>query len=176
MFSEEGHNAQNFGMPDIIDAEPFINSEGALFPKMNDWFNEQAMAFSNGDGAMFSRNFIGFNFPIGYQKSIGFEQQFTSPIGERAWDIHGQADIFSPSYNSADPFLTLAPTVFSLSLRLQRQMEMTNIGNTQVDMLFNYLTTGSPTPQQIREAFNHARAEDYLDIHRRAFVMMVGTR
>ena len=176
MFSREGSDAQNFGMPELIDPEPYVNVEGVSFPKMNIWFNEQAALFANGDGSFFSRSFIGFNHPIGYPKSIGFEQQFTSVYGENAWALHGGAEILSPSYNSDQPYFTLAPTIFSLDSRLQRQLEMTNINNTQVDLIFNYLTTGSPTLQQIREAYKNAKVDDYIEIHRKAYNMMTGKR
>jgi hypothetical protein len=176
MFSPEGSDVQNYGMPELIEPEPFVNVAGEEFPKMNAWFNEQAAIFSNGDGAFFSRSFMGFNHPIGYQKSIGFEQQFLSVPGEQAWAIHLEADILFPSYNDEHPYFTLAPTVFSLDSRLQRQLEMTNVGSTQVDMIFNYLTTGSPSITQIKEAYVNARVDDYIEIHRRAYAMMTGNR
>jgi len=172
MFSEEGYVAQNFGMPEMIDDEPFINTEGVAFPKMNAWFNEQSELFANGDGALFSRSFVGFNHPIGYQKSIGFEQQFTSIYGEQAWALYGSVDMFMPSYDSENPYFTLVPPVFSFDSRLQRQLQGTNVGESQTDMLFSFITTGTPSPQQIREAYTNGRGDDFLRIHRDAFAMM----
>ena len=172
MFSEEGSLAQNFGMPEMIDDEPFINPEGVAFPRMNAWFNEQAERFTNGDGALFSRSFVGFNFPIGFAKSIGFEQQFTSVYGEQAWRLYGEANVLSPSYHSDHPFFTLVPPVFSFSPRLQRQLQGTNIGSGQIDMIFSFITTGGPSPEQIREAFNNGRVNDFVRIHRDAFALM----
>ncbi|MCL2443574.1 MAG: hypothetical protein FWD13_08965 [Treponema sp.] len=173
MFSQEGNTAQNFGMPEMIDAEPYIGSGGIAYPKMNSWFNEQSMERSNGDGAMFSRNFIGFNFPIGYEKSIGFEQQFTSAAGERTWKLYEDANILSVSYNrSSSPYFSLVPPVFSFTSQLQRQLLDTNIGGTQVDMIFNYITTNTTTISQIKEAYRSGRIIDYIEIYRDALALV----
>ena len=173
MFTKEGNTAQNFGMPEMIDTEPFIGSGGIAYPKMNSWFNEQAALYSNGDGALFSRNFIGFNFPVGYEKSIGFEQQFTSVQGERTWVLYESADVLSVTYNEVpSPYFSLVPPVFSLPSRLQRQLLATNIGATQVDMIFNYLTTNTTTIDQIREAYNAGRIIDYIEVYRDAFALI----
>ena len=173
MFSEEGSTAQNFGMPEMIDSEPFIGSGGIMYPKMNSWFNEQAMVYSNGDGALFSRNYIGFNFPIGYEKSIGFEQQFTSPAGERTWALYEGANILSVTYNeTTSPYFSLVPPVFSFTTQLQRQLDNINLGRTQVDMIFNYITTNTTTIAQIREAYNAGRIVDYIEIYRDAYALM----
>jgi len=173
MFTEKGNTAQNFGMPEMIDEELFIGSGGIAYPKMNAWFNEQAALYSNGDGALFSRNFIGFNFPIGYEKSIGFEQQFTSPAGERTWELYENADVLSVTYNeSSSPYFSLVPPVFSLSNQLHRQLLATNIGATQVDMIFNYITTNTTTIAQIKEAYNAGRIIDYIEVYRDAFALM----
>ncbi|MCL2231546.1 MAG: hypothetical protein FWB99_00540 [Treponema sp.] len=174
MFSPEGCDAQNFGMPEMIDPTPFMNPAGVAFPKMNSWFNEQAAAFTNGDGALFSRSFVGFNFPIGYRKSIGFEQQFTSAYGEQTWALYAATNILQPTYYSDNPLLTLIPPAFSFNSRLQRQLEMTNIGATQTDMIFSFVTTGSPSPQEIRESFVNGRVDDFVRVHREAFAMMSG--
>jgi hypothetical protein len=168
-FSEEGSIAQNFGMPEMIDEEPFIGSGGIAYPRMNAWFNEQSALFSNGDGALFSRNFIGFNFPIGYEKSIGFEQQFTSVFGERTWQLYDETNVLSPAYDETfSPYFSLIPPVFSLTTRLQRQLRNTNIGSTQVDMIFSYLTTQTTTIDQIKEAYDKGRIADFIDIYRDA--------
>ena len=174
MFTEKGNTAQNFGMPEMIDEEPFIGSGGIAYPKMNAWFNEQAVLYSNGDGALFSRNFIGFNFPVGYEKSIGFEQQFTSPAGERTWELYENADVLSMTYNkTSSPYFSLVPPVFSLSSQLYRQLLATNIGATQVDMIFNYITTNTTTIAQIRDAYNAGRIIDYIEVYRDAYALML---
>ena len=170
MFTDEGSTAQNFGMPEMIDEEPYIGSGGIAYPRMNKWFNEQAAAYSNGDGALFSRNFIGFNFPVGYEKSIGFEQQFTSVQGERTWRLYEDAKVLSCTYNrTSSPYFSLVPPVFSLTSQLQRQLLDTNIGSTQVDMIFNYITTNTTSIAQIREAYNSGRISDYIEVYRDAY-------
>jgi hypothetical protein len=173
MFTEKGNTAQNFGMPEMIDVEPFIGSGGIAYPRMNSWFNEQAAIFSNGDGALFSRNFIGFNFPVGYEKSIGFEQQFTSAAGERTWELYESANVLSVTYNeTSSPYFSLVPPVFSLTSRLQRQLLATNIGATQVDMIFNYITANTTTIDQIREAYSSGRIVDFIEVYRDAFALV----
>ena len=172
-FSEEGSTAQNFGMPEMIDAEKYIGSGGIAYPKMNNWFNEQSAVYSNGDGALFSRNFLGFNFPIGYEKSIGFEQQYTTIHGERTWKLYEDSNILSCSYNKTDsPYFSLVPPVFSLTNQLQRQLLDTNIGSTQVDMIFNYLTTQTTTIEQIKTSYANGKISDYIEAYRDAYDMV----
>jgi hypothetical protein len=173
MFSETGSAAQNFGMPEMIDAEKYIGSGGIAYPRMNKWFNEQSAAFSNGDGALFSRNFLGFNFPIGYEKSIGFEQQFTSPQGERTWKLYEDAGVISPTYGETpSPYYRLVPPVFSLTEQLRRQILDTNIGSTQVDLIFSYLTTNTTGISQIKDAYTSGRIDDYIQAYRDAYALV----
>jgi hypothetical protein len=172
MFSEEGSIAKNFGMPEMKKKKKYIGSGGIAYPKMNNWFNEQSVLYSNGDGALFSRNFLGFNFPIGYEKSIGFEQQFTSVYGERTWELYDKANVLSCSYNKSSPYFSLIPPVFSLTEQLQRQLLDTNVGSTQVDMIFSYITTNTVTIAQIREAYNNGRIGDYIEAYRDAYAMV----
>jgi hypothetical protein len=39
-------------------------------------------------------------------------------------------------------------------------------------MIFSYITTGTPSPAHIREAFVSGRIYDFVRIHRDAFEMM----
>jgi hypothetical protein len=173
MFSEKGSIAQNFGMPELIDAEKYIGSGGIAYPKMNAWFNDQAAVFSNGDGALFSRNFLGFNFPIGYEKSIGFEQQFTSPQGEHTWKLYEDAKVLSPTYDeTTSPYFRLVPPVFSLNEQLGRQILDTNIGTTQVDLIFSYITTNTTSLGQIKDAYTAGKINDYIQVYRDAYALV----
>jgi hypothetical protein len=175
MFSEEGHTANNYGTPDMIDPAPFIGSSGRSYPRMNDWFNNTSAHFQQ-DGALFSRNFIGFNFPIGYQKCIGFEQQFTSPQGEWTWQLYEEANVLSNTYGiTYSPFFSLIPPVFSMTTQQIRQLRDTNIGDSQVNLIFSFLTTNSaetPTIERIRQEFANGRIDDFVQIHREAFAML----
>jgi hypothetical protein len=175
MFSEEGSSAQNFGMPEMIDTEKYIGSGGIAYPKMNQWFNEQSAAYSNGDGALFSRNFLGFNFPVGYEKSIGFEQQFTTAEGERTWKLYEDAKVLSCTYNkTSSPYFSLVPPVFSMTEQLQRQLLDTNIGSTQVDLIFSYFTTNTVTVARIKDAYANGRIGDYIEAYRDAYSLISG--
>jgi hypothetical protein len=173
MFSEEGSTAQNFGMPEMIDTEKYIGSGGIAYPKMNAWFNEQSAAYSNGDGALFSRNFLGFNFPVGYEKSIGFEQQFTTVYGERTWELYETADVLSCTYQkTSSPYFSLVPPVFSLTEQLQRQLMDTNIGSTQADMIFSYITTNTVSIDRIKDAYASGKIGDYIEAYRDAYALV----
>ncbi|GHV92650.1 hypothetical protein AGMMS50268_31530 [Spirochaetia bacterium] len=173
MFSERGSTAQNFGMPEMIDAQKYIGSGGVAYPKMNKWFNDQAATFSNGDGALFSRNFLGFNFPIGYEKSIGFEQQFTTAEGERTWKLYDDAKVISSTYNkTTSPYFSLVPPVFSLTEQLQRQVLDTNIGSTQVDLIFSYITTNTTGIDQIKQAYASGKIDAYIQAYRDAYALV----
>ncbi|MDR3335049.1 MAG: hypothetical protein LBT13_09230 [Treponema sp.] len=174
MFSEKGSIANNFGMPANIDAsEKYVSPNGTSYPKLNKWFNEQSAAFSNGDGALFSRNFLGFNFPIGYEKSIGFEQQFTTAAGERTWKLYEDAQVLSSTYDKTSSlYYSLVPPVFSLTEQQQRQLLDTNIGSTQVDLIFNYITTSTVNVQQIKDAYKNGKVDAYIQIYRDAYEAM----
>jgi hypothetical protein len=62
--------------------------------------------------------------------------------------------------------------VFSLPSRLQRQLLATNIGMTQTDMIFNYITTNTTTIDQIRDAYNAGRIIDFVEVYRDAFALI----
>jgi hypothetical protein len=172
MFSERGSTAQNFGMPELIDSEKYVSADGTSYPKMNKWFNDQAASF-NQDGALFSRNFIGFNFPIGYEKSIGFEQQYTTAQGERTWKLYNDAKVLSSTYNkTSSPYFSLVPPVFSLTEQLQRQILDTNIGGTQVDLIFNYITTSTTSIADIKNAYASGKIDAYIQAYRDAYAMV----
>jgi hypothetical protein len=173
MFSEKGSSAQNFGMPEMIDKEPYIGSGGIAYPRMNKWFNDQAAAFSNGDGSLFARSFIGFNFPIGYEKSIGFEQQYTTVYGERAWKLYDDAKVTTSTYNkTSSPYFSLVPPVFSLTEQQQRQLLDANIGVTQVDLIFSYITTGATSIADIKKAYADGKIDAYIQVYRDAYAMV----
>ena len=170
MFSEEGSRVQNFGTPDMNDTEDYIGSGGISYPRMSKWFNEQAVAFSNGDGSLFARNFLGFNFPIGYEKSIGFEQQYTSVYGERTWKLYESVPVLSPTYNqTSSPYLSLVPPVFSFTEQMRRKLLNTNIGETQTDMIFSYIAGGNVTIDQIKNAYTQGRIDDFIEAYRDAY-------
>ncbi|MDR1788270.1 MAG: hypothetical protein LBR16_07465 [Treponema sp.] len=173
MFSEEGNLAQNFGTPDMLDAEPFRGPDGQDYPKMNQWFHENMSKFSNGDGAIFARSFVGYNFPIGYEKSIGFEQQFASPQGQKTWKLYEDAQVLSCTYDkNPSPYFSLVPPVFSMTERLQRQLLDTNISETQTDKIFSYITTNSTTIDDIKTDYRNGKIGLYVLAHRDAYAMM----
>jgi hypothetical protein len=144
---------------------------------MNQWFNEQSSLFSNGDGALFSRNFIGFNFPVGYEKSIGFEQQFTTVYGENTWKLYEGAKVRSPGYDTtSSPYFSLVPPVFSLTQQQQRQLLDTNIGTTQTDLLFSYITTSTTSLRQIKDAYVSGKIDTYIETYRDAYALVAGKK
>ena len=174
MFSEEGSTAQNFGLPENIDqTQKFIATDGKSYPMLNKWFNEQAAAFANGDGSMFSRNFMGFNFPIGYEKSIGFEKQYTSVYGDNVWKLYEEANVLSSTYNKTDsPYFSLVPPVFSMTEQQRRQVLDTKIGDTQVEMIYSYITTNNTTIKDIKDSYVNGKVDSYIEAYRDSYALM----
>jgi hypothetical protein len=169
-FSAAGSQANNFGWTATIDpGAKYTAPDGQVYPSLSKWFNDEA-AKVNQDGALFSRNFLGFNFPIGYEKSIGFEQQFTTPLGEKTWKLYNDAKVLSSTYDTVkSPYYSLVPPVFSFTEQQLRQLLDTNIGSTQVDLIFNYITTNATTVQQIKDSYKNGKADAYIQAYRDAY-------
>jgi hypothetical protein len=169
-FSAAGSQANNFGWPATIASDTkYTAPDRQVYPSLSKWFNDEA-AKVNQDGALFSRNFLGFNFPIGYEKSIGFEQQFTTALGEKTWKLYNDAKVKSSTYDKvSSPYYSLVPPVFSFTEQQLRQVLDTNIGATQVDLIFNYITTNAATVQQIKDAYKNGKVDAYIQTYRDAY-------
>lgn len=123
-FTEEGSTAQNFGIPMILEEnEEFIGPDGIAYPKYVSWVNETCGAVAKGDLSTFLRDWMGSLMPLGYQKSIGFEYQYTSERGFEGWALLQQSTTNFATYagegiEGENPnYYKMVPPVFSLTVR-----------------------------------------------------------
>jgi len=61
------------------------------------------------------------------------------------------------------------PPVFSLNDQLQRQLLDTNIGNSQAELIFSYITTDTTSIAQIKEAYANGKIDAYIQVYRDAY-------
>jgi hypothetical protein len=179
MFSEEGNNTQNFGIPANIDETgKFKGPSGTEYTKLNDWFLTQADKFANGDASTFVRDFIGANMPIGYQKSIGFEYQYTVNDGFNTWELYNNNDVLTSTYKQVDsPYFSLVPPVFALTDQDTAVLNTLGITEAQVDAIFLYITgadTAVENTAALRQLYVDAKVEEYIEVYREAYARMSG--
>lgn len=137
-FTEEGSFIQNYGLPDmVIKGEKFVGPDGVEYPKYNDWIKEQSLIFNKGDYSNFLRQVIGAQMPIGYQKEIGFEYQYTSQRGLDAVKLYTDEKVGIPTYagegkmgtDSNPNYYRLVPPAFSLNKNQSAQVAKLKIAN-----------------------------------------------
>jgi hypothetical protein len=114
--------------------------------------------------------------PIGYSKEIGFEYQYTSAQGFASWKLYNEANIFSSTYKATtSPYFSLVPPVFSLTEVDSDILATLNIGDSQVDAMFAYVTGAQNAAadwEAIKQLYVAAGIEDYIDIYRVAYESM----
>ena len=175
MFSEEGNIVQNYGTPEcIVQGEKFVASTGEEYPKFSPWVLDTADELKNGDVSAFLRDFIGSLIPIGFQKEIGFELQYTTENGWEAWDIYTEAGVIMPSYNADNPELKLVPPVFSLTEQDLAKLNNVAVGEDQVDAMFSFITgTGNvKSVEEIKKMYTDSKVDEYIKVYRDAFARM----
>ena len=117
-FTEEGNVVQNYGAPiNLVEGEVFVAPDGTEYPKFAQWILDVSCELKNCDISGFLRDFMGSQIPIGYQKEIGFELQYTQNRGWDAWALYTNAGVITTSYDAANPLFLLVPPVFSLTDR-----------------------------------------------------------
>ncbi len=121
-FTEEGAVVQNYGLDYMLEAnEKFTGPDGIEVPKYNSWTLTTTNDRANGDLSSFLREWMGCLLPVGYQKEIGFEYQYTSQRGFDAWKLLKESTTNIPTYGGAGlagnnkNFYTLIPPAFSLT-------------------------------------------------------------
>jgi hypothetical protein len=172
IFSREGQVLQNYGLDDmLVQGELYTGPDGIDYPKFDDWIFETARDTKDGDVSAFLRDFVGAQLAIGYPKEIGFEYQYTAQNGLDAWGLYEDAGVISPSYTAEEPFYRLAPTAFPLDNRDIAKLETTNIGDTQVDMVFQYILGGQDAVSldQIKQNFIDSGLDTYLETYREVY-------
>ncbi len=171
-FSEDGATYQTFGTPDMIDdSEMFVGPDGVEYPKISQFIIDNAEKFTNGDYSQFLRDFAGALLPIGYQKSIGFEYQYTNEAGYDAWDLYQGNDVLMPSYDAEENYYKLAPPSFSLTDQELAKVGSTNITDEQTNEIFKYIidADGAMEPNEIKQMFINNGLETYMEQYRAAY-------
>ena len=177
IYTEDGHNAQIYSIPDAVDSDEMFVSDGVEYPKFNDWLLEQADTYKSGDVSAFLRDFMGSLIPIGYQKEIGFEKQYTVNKGDESWEIYENSDVINTSYSATDSIFKLVPPVFSLNEQDLAKLSTIAIGDAEVDDVFLYIT-GSDNAladtAAIKQEFIDSGIDEYVEIYRNAYERMIG--
>ncbi len=176
MFSEEGNVVQNYGVPDMVaQGETFQGPDGIAYPKFVQWVFDTANQFTNGDVSAFLRDFIGSQFPIGYQKEIGFEYQYTVNNGWDAWALYNNAGVVTASYEATNPLYRLVPSVFSLTEQDLAKLSTISVDESLVDQIFLYINgsdTSVKSAAEIKQLYAAAGIDTYIQIYRDAYKRM----
>ncbi|WP_125608142.1 type 2 periplasmic-binding domain-containing protein [Lapidilactobacillus bayanensis] len=172
-FTKNGNQVQNYGVPQIIDkAGSYKGPGGKSYPKYKEWTFTNAQKLENGDLSVFLRDYLGSQMPIGYQKEIGFEYQYTVNKGFESWRVYDNAKVKSPSYSAKNPLLQLTPTSYSFNEGEQAKLATTSVGPDQIDSIFLYLTgksNGPKSTQDIKELYDKAGITEYIKMYQSAY-------
>ena len=175
-FSPEGHIVQNYGPPwGLQEGEVFVGMDGIEYPAFNQWILDTSCELKNCDMSGFLRDFIGSQIPIGYQKEIGFEWQYTQNRGWDAWSLWLGQPVLMTSYGSEDPFFRLVPPVFSLTEQDTAKLGQLAVGEDQVDQIFLYITGAEnavDSVEALKTLYIDAGLEDYVEVYRNAYKRM----
>lgn len=191
-FTPEGVQAQNYGLPqDLAENETFLGPDGIEYPKFNAWTLENANASADGDLSTFLRDWVGSQMPVGYQKNIGFEYQYTSDKGFDGWALIQGSTASMPSYagdgiEGENPnYYTLIPPAFSLTPRQRETVnDNTNLNTDDVvEYIFNviryYQKGNAPVGAEVAtdydtylQYFTDRGLETYVKNYQAAYVTM----
>lgn len=175
-YSELGHVTQNYGPPfGLEEGEVFVAPDGMEYPKFNQWILDTSCELKNCDMSGFLRDFMGSLIPIGYQKEIGFELQYTQNRGDDAWALWIGQDVVSTSYEAENPLFRLVPPVFSLTEQDAAKLGQLAIGEEQVDQIFLYITgadTAVASTDDLKALYLNAGLDEYIEVYRDAYARM----
>ncbi len=170
-FSPEGYELQSYGLPSFLEeGEKFAGPDGKDYPKYNSWIFDAAGEYKSGDVSGFLRDFVGSLIPIGFQKDIGFEYQYTSEQGFDAWALYNNANVLMPSYNAIDNYFKLAPTFISFNSQDLTKLSNVNIGDLQVENIFMYITGNTITStDEVRASYEDNGIDLYISTYQEAY-------
>lgn len=175
-FTPEGNIVQNYAPPyGLVEGETFKGMDGIDYPKFNQWLLDTANELKNGDVSAFLRDFVGSQIPIGYQKEIGFEFQYTVNRGWDAWDLYIGQNVATSSYQAENPIFRLVPPVFSLTEQDTAKLGQLAVGESQVDQIFLFITgadTAVASVEDLKKLYVDAGIEEYVDVYRNAYARM----
>lgn len=192
-FSQEGSDLQNYGLDMMLEDEPYIGPDGIEYPKFNDWTMETCQSVAKGDLSTFLRDWIGSLIPVGFQKNIGFEYQYTSQRGFVGWELLQNSTCRFATYSGEGPqgenpnYYKMVPPVFSLTLRQKESVsETTTIEQDDlVEDMFNivrYYAKGNAPASvtipsdyaQYLAAFESRNLDAYVTTYQQAYRVMTG--
>lgn len=191
-FTDDGYQLQNYGLPDMLEeGATFEGPDGNVYPKYTSWIAEQAAVYTKGDYSNFLRDVIGSLLPIGYQKEIGFEYQYTSQRGLDAVQLYTKAGVGMPSYagqgklttGSNPNYYKLVPPAFSLNKNQSAQVSNLAIANDNnfIEVVFNVIRGLDPdkvaSPQTYTEYlqyFEKGGLNTYVSVYQDAYAAMAG--
>ncbi len=170
-FTDEGHILQTYGLPSFLEEnETYLGPDGIEYPKYNEWIFENATEYKNGDISGFLRDFVGALIPIGFQKEIGFEYQYTSEQGFDTWALYNDKNVLYPKYNSDDNFFKLAPAFISLNSQDLTKISQTNIGDLQIENIFMFITGNTINSiDQIKKSYDDNNVDLYISTYQEAY-------
>lgn len=169
LFTEEGSVLQNYGLPMILEAnQKYTGPDGIEYPLFTEWVAEN-ISVAKGDLSTFLRDWMGCQMPIGYQKEIGFEYQYTSERGFDGWALLQNSTTGFATYAGEGPagdnpnYYKMIPPVFSLTSRQKESVSDTSSLDTEdiIEYMFNvvrYQAKGN-APQGAEVAGSY---EEYL--------------
>ncbi len=113
VYSDMGSTVQNYGVPGVNWTEgQTVTINGVDYPKFTDWAVSQSQLYSGGNMSNYLRDYMGAQYPIGYQKNIGFELQTTGQVGLDSWALLLNSTTTIPTYSATDPLHEITPTIF----------------------------------------------------------------
>ena len=175
-FTEDGNIVQNYGPPyALVEGGVFVGMDGVEYPEFNQWILDASCELKSCDMSAFLRDFVGSQIPIGYQKEIGFEFQYTQNRGWDAWALWIGKGVVSTSYEAENPLFRLVPPIFSLTEQDTAKLGQLAVGEEQVDQIFLYITdaeTAVGSVEDLKALYMAAGLEDYVNVYRNAYQRM----
>ena len=93
----------------LKENETYTGPDGKEYPQYTDWVMETCASVAKGDLSTFLRDWLGCLIPIGYQKDIGFEYQYTSERGFEGWELLQNSTTLPPTRAKVSRVIT--PTI-----------------------------------------------------------------
>lgn len=191
-FTEEGALVQNYGLPMFLEENMvFTGPDGKDYPKYTDWMMETCGSVAKGDLSTFLRDWMGSLMPIGYQKDIGFEYQYTSERGFEGWALLQNSTTNFATYagdgiKGDNPnFYKMVPPVFSLTQRQKEtisettSMEMDDVAEEMFNIVRYNAKGNAPDgitiPANYEEylaAFEARNLDAYVTAYQQAYQIM----
>ncbi len=195
MFSEEGSKIQNYGMDSLLSDQTGTYEDGTTYPIFNEWVNTNCDNLAEGDLSVFLRDYIGALMPIGFQKEIGFEYQYTSERGIAGTNMINSSTVNFPTAEGTGLFATgsnpnyykLVPVVFSMTTIQQNNATLYTPAEEFFDLLFNIIeyhaAGGAPSTIVVPTTFSGYTAQfeaiaigNYISTYQSAYTNMLATK